>query len=192
MLERGRHPSGCAGAGRRSWVPVTSSGRAARLRSFEQSPSHTRPRVLPREGDAPTGHSNPDARIESGYWSLYGMTEGRDEEAAAACFGTVTALLQRLFSRLPKGRSGSEKLQALWRFRQEAQLARGRSQPLQLGAFRGCLLPYHQPSSWGREPRRLLAAWYLMLSSAPALGPGSPRPQSSGAALQPGLSGTAA
>ncbi|ELW47749.1 Ras association domain-containing protein 5 [Tupaia chinensis] len=52
------------------------------------------------------------------------MTEGRDEEAAAACFRTVSARLQRLFRRLPKSRSVSEKLQTLQRFRSEAQRAR--------------------------------------------------------------------
>uniref|UniRef100_A0A3Q2HF76 Ras association domain-containing protein 5 n=1 Tax=Equus caballus TaxID=9796 RepID=A0A3Q2HF76_HORSE len=51
------------------------------------------------------------------------MTEGRDEGPAAACFGTVAARLQRLFCRLPKCRLGSEKLQALQRFRREARLA---------------------------------------------------------------------
>lgn len=57
------------------------------------------------------------------------MTEGRAEEAASACFGRVTSRLQRLFRRLPKSHLGPVKLQA--------QLARGRSQPLRLGAFEG-------------------------------------------------------
>ncbi|KAI4537116.1 hypothetical protein MG293_013319 [Ovis ammon polii] len=53
-----------------------------------------------------------------------GMTEGRVEEAASACFGTVTLRLQRLFRRLPKGPWGSLKPQTLPGLRPNARLAR--------------------------------------------------------------------
>lgn len=65
------------------------------------------------------------------------MTEGRGEEAAAACFRTIAARLQRLFRRLPKSHLGPEKLQVLQSFHHEARLARGRSTALQLGVLRG-------------------------------------------------------
>lgn len=66
------------------------------------------------------------------------MTEGPEEEAATACFRTLTARLQQLFRRLPKSHLGSEKLQVLQSFHHEARLARGRSKSLQLGVLRGC------------------------------------------------------
>ena len=66
------------------------------------------------------------------------MTEGREEKVATACFGTVTARLQRLFRRLPKSQLGSGKLQALRSFCHEARLARGRSNSLQREVLRGC------------------------------------------------------
>lgn len=86
------------------------------------------------------------------------MTEGRDEEAATACFGTVTSRLQQLFHRLPKSHLGSEKLQAPQSFRHKARLARGRSMLLQLGVFRGYLGSEAFPMEKGVQ--EILAAWY--------------------------------
>lgn len=78
------------------------------------------------------------------------MTEGQDEEAAAACFGRVTARLQRLFCRLPKkSRSLSEKLQVLQRF--EARRAPGRSWLLPLAVCRGAWAPRPLPSSFSHR-----------------------------------------
>lgn len=80
------------------------------------------------------------------------MTEGREQGAATACFGTVTARLQRLFRRIPKGHLGSEKLQVLQRVPHAARLACGRSTSLQLGVRRGCggsvAFPTGQAAAW--------------------------------------------
>lgn len=61
------------------------------------------------------------------------MTEGQEEKATTACFGTVTAQLQRLFCRLPKSRSVSKRHQILHRFHSGARRARGRSKSIWLG-----------------------------------------------------------
>lgn len=104
------------------------------------------------------------------------MTEGRVEEAASTCFGTITSQLQRLFHRLPKGHWRSLKPQALPGLRPNAQLARGRSGSLQLGVFGGRVARL-AAFSMGQAMREPLAAWYFMLNSAPLLvPPDSPGP----------------
>ena len=101
---------------------------------MQQSLARTRPGVLLGQR-LPLRCPVPDARPGENLQPSR-MTEGRVEEAASACFGTITSRLQRLFHRLPKGHWGSLKPQALPGLRPDARLARGRSRSLQLGVFR--------------------------------------------------------
>lgn len=88
----------------------------------------------PSPEPSPTRHSTPDAKPgEKLLISCAEMTEGQEEKATTACFGTVTAQLQRLFCRLPKSHSVSKKHQILQRFRNGARRARGRSKTIWSG-----------------------------------------------------------
>lgn len=82
------------------------------------------------------------------------MTEGRNEAVVTACFGTVTARLQRLFCRLPKSRSDSEKPEALQS--SKAPLVQGKFQAFQIGSSRqACGRPFHEQGKLAS-----FEAWY--------------------------------
>lgn len=105
------------------------------------------------------------------------MREGPDEEAVAACFSSVTVCLQRFFQRFPRSQELSEKLSTPQRLCSKA-LAHGRSQSLCLEMLRTrvewvfglpglCLVAFLMEKECGV----FSAAWHLILSSAPFLGP---------------------